>query len=138
MNKCVIFLIRHILNWANITKCVLECLKWEDSRIPEYQDSRIPDGFKWQLVPHPKLVETGWNWEKLVETGWNSHFIQFGNTLLVIPFDSMNSLIFVCKVMTDLKNHAQYWENYIINSYKCIDLGWMILNYLLIFFHEWS
>ena len=112
---CVIFLIRHILNWANFTKSVPECLKWEDSRIPEFQDSRILDGFKWQLVPHPKLVETGWNWKKLVETGWNFTFIQFGNRLLVMLFDSMNSFNFVCKVMNDLKNHTWSGYNYIIN-----------------------
>ena len=112
----MIFLIRHILNSANVTKSVTECLKLEDSRIPEFQDSRIPDGFKWQLVPHPKLVETGWNWLILVETGWNFTFIQFGNRLLVMLFDSMNSFNFVCKVMNDLKNHTWYWYNYIING----------------------
>ena len=85
---------------------------FQDSRIPGFQDSR------WVQVATGSSPKTGGNWlklEGLVETGWNFTFIQFGNRLLVMPFDSMNYFNFVWKVMNDLKNHTWYGYNYIIN-----------------------
>ena len=86
---------------------------FQDSRIPGFQDSR------WVQVATGSSPKTGGNWWKLVEPGWNWLKLplhSFLDKLLIMLFGSINSLNFICKVMNDLKNHAWYWYNYIINS----------------------
>ena len=58
-------------SFSSINLCVHDCLKSEDSRIPEFQ----------LCLSGMDLITQ--YWLKLVETGRNFHFIQFVNILLV-------------------------------------------------------